>query len=89
MGRQQLKKTETINAARRKEIERAIDLLYQAKEIIENVRDDEQDAYDNMPESLQYSERGERMSENVDALDNAADYDIEDIITNLNEIIEQ
>ena len=89
MGRQQLKKTETINAARRKEIERAIDLLYQAKEIIENVRDDEQDAYDNMPESLQYSERGERMSENVDALDNAADYDIEDIITKLNEIIEQ
>ncbi|MBR4499795.1 MAG: hypothetical protein IKP11_04575 [Paludibacteraceae bacterium] len=78
-----------MNAARRKEIERAIDLLYQAKEIIENVRDDEQDAYDNMPESLQYSERGERMSENVDALDNAADYDIEDIITNLNEIIEQ
>lgn len=78
-----------MNAARRKEIERAIDLLYQAKEIIENVRDDEQDAYDNMPESLQNSERGERMSENVDALDNAADYDIEDIITNLNEIIEQ
>lgn len=78
-----------MNAARRKEIERAIDLLYQAKEIIENVRDDEQDAYDNMPESLQYSERGERMSENVDALDNAADNDIEDIITNLNEIIEQ
>lgn len=78
-----------MNAARRKEIERAIDLLYQAKEIIENVRDDEQDAYDNMPESLQYSERGERMSENVDALDNAADYDIEDIITNLNDIIEQ
>lgn len=76
-----------MNAARRKEIERAIDLLYQA--IIENVRDDEQDAYDNMPESLQYSERGERMSENVDALDNAAYYDIEDIITNLNEIIEQ
>lgn len=78
-----------MNKARRKELERAVDLLYQAKEIIESVRDDEQEAYDNLPESIQYSERGEQMSENVDTLDNAADYDIEDIITNINEIIEQ
>lgn len=78
-----------MNRARRKELERAVELLQQAQEIIGSVRDDEQEAYDNLPEGIQYSERGEQMSEYVDTLDNAADYDIEDIITNLNEIIEQ
>lgn len=78
-----------MNRARRKELERAVELLQQAQEIVASVRDDEQEAYDNLPESIQYSERGEQMSEYVDTLDNAADYDIEDIITNLNEIIEQ
>lgn len=78
-----------MNTARRKKLKQAAELLSQAQAIIESVRDDEQYEYDNMPESLQYSERGERMYENVAALDNAADYDIEDIITNLNEIIEQ
>lgn len=78
-----------MNRARRKELERAVELLQQAQEIIVSVRDDEQEAYDNLPEGIQYSERGEQMSEYVDTLDNAADYDIEDIITNLNEIIEQ
>lgn len=78
-----------MNRARRKELERAVELLQQAQEIIASVRDDELDAYSNLPESIQDSERGEQMNEYVDALDNAADYDIEDIITNLNEIIEQ
>lgn len=78
-----------MNRARRKELERAVELLQQAQEIVASVRDDEQEAYDNLPESIQYSERGEQMSEYVDTLDNAADYDIEDIINNLNEIIEQ
>ena len=78
-----------MNRARRKELERAVELLQQAQEIIGSVRDDEQEAYDNLPEGIQYSERGEQMSEYVDTLGNAADYDIEDIITNLNEIIEQ
>lgn len=78
-----------MNRARRKELERAVELLQQAQEIIGSVRDDEQEAYDNLPEGIQNSERGEQMSEYVDTLDNAADYDIEDIITNLNEIIEQ
>ncbi len=67
-----------MNRARRKELERAVELLQQAQEIVASVRDDEQEAYDNLPESIQYSERGEQMSEYVDTLDNAADYDIED-----------
>lgn len=37
-------------------------------DIIESVMDDEQEAYDNLPESLQESERGEHMSECINAL---------------------
>ena len=50
-----------MNKARRKEIARAIELMEQAREILEAVRDEEQETFDNMPESLQGSERGEAM----------------------------
>ena len=50
------------------------------------IKDEEQDAFDNLPEGLQMSERGDHMQENIDNLDtiiayleNAAD-DIEEII---------
>lgn len=60
-----------MNANRRKEIQRAVDMLEEAKSILENCRDEEQDALDNMPESLQESERGQKMEEYIDQLDNA------------------
>lgn len=52
-----------MNKLRRKEIAKAIELLEQAREILEQVKDDEQDAFDNLPESFQYSERGEEMED--------------------------
>ena len=52
-----------MNKARRKEIARAIELMDEAREILEAVKDEEQEAFDNMPESLQCSERGEAMEE--------------------------
>ena len=58
-----------MNKARRKEIARAITLMEQAREILEEVRDGEQEAFDNMPESLQYSERGEAMEEYIYTLE--------------------
>lgn len=51
-----------MNTARRKQLKQAAELLSQAQAIIESVRDDEQYEYHNMPESLQYSERGERIT---------------------------
>ena len=67
-----------------------------------SIQMDEQDSFDNMPESLQYSERGDRMQENIDNLDecmdmidgieNETDLDeindiIDSIIEELNDII--
>ncbi len=64
-----------MNKIRRKDIGRAIALLDQAREILETVRDDEEAAFENMPESIQRSERGEAMEDYISALD--------DMISNL------
>ena len=73
-----------MNNIRRKEIQKAITLMEAAKEILEAVRDEEQEALDNMPESLQYSERGEQMQEYISTLDDKIDYletdELEEII---------
>lgn len=50
-----------MNKARRKDIARAIELMEQAYGILETVVGEEQEAFDNLPESLQSSERGETM----------------------------
>ena len=46
-------------------------------EDIYDVLDDEQFAYDNIPENFQYSDRGETMYDNIDALESCQS-DIED-----------
>lgn len=51
------------------------------------MQDTEQEKLDNMPESLQYSERGESMQEAIDTLEGAAQ-SIEDAIDYINEILE-
>lgn len=69
-----------MNKQRRKEIadaraklEQAAELIEQAKAALEQARDDEQEYYDNMPESLQNSEKGETAQAAVSALESALD----------------
>lgn len=57
-----------MNVERRKQLNLAIGLLEQmealrdeAVEIITNAKDEEQEAFDNMPEGLQGAERGQNM----------------------------
>ena len=45
--------------------------LQAAQEIIQEVRDGEESARENLPESLQDGERGQAMQEAIDALDSA------------------
>lgn len=60
-----------MNKQRRK----ALDTLYQKIEALSQelneVLDAEQEAYDNLPESLQESERGEAMYEAIDNIESA------------------
>lgn len=58
-----------MNKARRKEIAKAIELIEEAYGILDMVRDEEQEAFDNMPEGLQGSERGEQMEEYIYTLE--------------------
>lgn len=68
-----------MNKARRKKIQKAIDILEtgdgvdQALDILEEVLYAEEDAYDNIPENLQGSWRAEESEEAIDALNDAID----------------
>lgn len=60
-----------MNNVRREELQRAYALLEEAKDIISFCCDEEQDAFDNMPEGFQQGERGEKMENNICCLENA------------------
>ena len=61
-----------MNDARRKEIQRALTLIGEAKGILELALSQEQDDLDNMPEDLQGDEEGQLAEDVVDALERAA-----------------
>ena len=59
-----------MNKQRRKEIANAI---RQIENVVSSILDDEEEAFDNMPENLQYSERGDMSQEAQDNLSGAVD----------------
>ena len=61
-----------MNNTRRKSIQHVIDRLEELRQEIETLQEEEQSALDNLPESLQESERGQAMAEAVDNLEYAA-----------------
>lgn len=60
-----------MNAARRKQLASAVKLIEQAQAIIQEAASDEQDAFDNLPESLQDGDRGQTMQDAISALESA------------------
>lgn len=65
-----------MNKERRKQIrsivtllESTLPILQEQSEQLESVTDDEQQSYDNMPEPMQYSERGSEMEDNISTLE--------------------
>jgi len=58
-----------MNAQRRKIRDEIIGQLECMLETLNDLKSAEEDAYDNMPENLQESERGQRISDNVDVLE--------------------
>lgn len=62
-----------MNKKRRNDLKQSIELLGSAIKIIDNVLDEETGSYENMPEGLQSSERGEQMEDNITALDNSSE----------------
>lgn len=67
-----------MNAERRKQLQKAVDLLSEARGIIEQARDDEREACDSVSDQFPGTERAEKLEESASALD--------DVVTSFDEI---
>lgn len=71
-----------MNKARRKEIDKAVALIQEAKDILESTAEEEQEYYDNMPENMQSGEKGERAQSAAESLQEAVG-NLDEAINNL------
>ncbi len=76
-----------MNKQRRDRIQKVIDQLEELKEEVSSICKEEQEAYDNMPKSLQDGERGSQMYKNISTLEDQ-ESNFDDLIENLQEVIE-
>lgn len=74
-----------MNKQRRQTIMENLKLIENIKDNLENILSDEEYYFDNMPENLQGSMRGEASEEAIDILTDAID-SLDDIINSLQEI---
>ena len=74
-----------MNKERRKKLACVISKLQDNASILMAIQEDEQMAFDNLPEGLQTSEKGEKMEEAASQLEEAVSQ-IEDIVQNLEDL---
>lgn len=58
-----------MNKERRALLRKAADMVYEAKVMVARANDDEENAYDNLPDGIRDSDRGDTMQETIDQLD--------------------
>ena len=75
-----------MNRAKRKELNRAINLIIDAEDIIQSISEAEFEAYENLPQGIQDSERGEAFYEASDALCEHAEA-LEDVREEIGELV--
>lgn len=63
------KRRNSIDSVINELIEKFEEIKAEAIDQLSEIRDEEQEAYDNLPESLQESEKGENMQNCIDALE--------------------
>ena len=76
-----------MNKAKRKQLQKASETLAEALEIIRDVRDQEQENLDNMPDSFKESDRGQSMEQIIQYLDDAISYIEDDAMNNIDNAI--
>ena len=77
----------TMNKQRRSRIERVISMLSDAYEELVSIRDEEQEAFDNLPEWIQESERGQSIEDCANELDDAVS-ELDGLISTINDILD-
>jgi formiminotetrahydrofolate cyclodeaminase len=75
-----------MNKDRRTRIKKVCQQLSEIQEELYTLHSEEQEAFDNLLESLQASEKANRMEECATALDEAMQA-VEDVVNNLNELV--
>ena len=75
-----------MNKAREKELRNLITKIEYCKKELEKIKSDEEYAFDNMPENLQGSFRGEESERIIDELEEILE-DYENLIDNLNDVL--
>ena len=73
-----------MNRSKRKKLSRAFDLISEAVEIIENVKDQEQEDMENLPDPFRNGDRGEEMQSFIEMMDEALGY-----LLDANSVVEQ
>ena len=76
-----------MNAIRRREIANAIEMIANARAILESARDDEQESFDNMIESMQEADKGTAAMDAIAKLEEAME-SAETIENDLQEIVD-
>lgn len=77
-----------MNKSRRKHLEKLTETIEEAKEALDVLLEEEQEYYDNMPESFQDSEKGESSYDAIDSM-NSALSSLEDAVDYIREAIER
>lgn len=75
-----------MNKIRRKELNKIKEALSALRSDLEHIKYDEESCYDNMPEGIQCSMKGEESEEAIEILDEACDK-MEEIIDLITEVV--
>ena len=75
-----------MNKKRRLWLQAVIDRLTEQKDELRQILDEEQEYYDNMPESFQEGEKGEKAQEAIDGIDDVI-CTLDDVMDSIEEII--
>ncbi len=76
-----------MNKERRKRLSAIVDKLDELQIELSCIAEEEQEAFDNLPESIQAGERGDAMYEAISSLEEL-DSSFEDLKDSINEVIE-
>ena len=73
-----------MNRQKRKRLGKAFDLIAEAEEILEEVKSEEEDSYENLPDNFRDGDKGEEMQNYIEMLDESIGY-----LQDVNSVIEQ
>lgn len=73
-----------MNRQRRKKLTEAFDKVTEAMDILESVKSEEEESYENLPDNFRDGDRGEEMQDYIDMIEEAYGY-----LDDANSVIEQ